>query len=343
MTSPYHYLLSEVVNALVSGKSLYDLKRIATRFSYSEAILELGKTNPKLIVLNADVSKSLKTTDFAEEYPNQEFNFGISEQNMVSASAGMATTGLTPFVSGYAVFICMRALDQVRNNIHYPKLNVKIAASHTGLTPGSDGVTHQAQEDISIMRSIAGSCVIAPADHLTCKMAVGKALEYIGPVYISLTREPIPLLFQENYPFEIGKAVEIRDGMDAAIISSRDMAAQSLMAASSLEKKGISTRVIDCHTIKPLDEETILNAAKETKAIVTVEDNIKFGGLGSAVAELLVENYPIPMKRIAIGDHFAESGPYLDLLEKYGLSSPYIEKAVEIVIDRKNKMGFSYD
>ena len=331
----YHHILPEVIKDLESNEPFIKIKKQATRYSYSEALLELGKKNEKVVVLDADVSKSLKTTEFAKEFPNREFNFGISEQNMVSSAAGFVSSGLIPYVSGYAVFLCMRALDQVRNNIHYPRLNVKIFASHVGLTPGTDGVTHQAQEDLSIMRSIAGSCVIAPSDPIICKKATFAAADYEGPVYVSLTREPIPFLYADDVPFEIGKAIIIREGCDVTIIANRDLVSQALYASISLERKGISAKVIDCHTIKPLDEELILRAARETKAIVTAEDNIKFGGLGSAVAELLVENYPIPMQRIAIDDNFAESGPYFSLLEKYGLSSNHIEKAVLKVLKRK--------
>jgi transketolase len=214
-------------------------------------------------------------------------------------------------------------------------LNVKIAASHGGITPGPDGVTHQGQEDLSIMRAIAGSTVIAPADPLTTKLAVRAAAEWDGPVYLSFTRDPVPLLFDSSYPFEIGKAVLIREGTDATIIANRDLVIQALVAAEHLIGKGFNVRVIDCHTVKPLDTDMVLRAAGETGAIVTAENNISYGGLGSAVAEVLVENHPIPMKRIGIHDTFAESGPYLDLLDKYGLSARHIAAAVEEVIKRK--------
>jgi len=263
-----------------------------------------------------------------------KFNFGIAEQNMMAAAAGMATTGLIPFASGYAMFLSMRALDQVRNSVHYPHLNVKIVASHSGITPGPDGVTHQAQEDLSIIRTIAGSCVIAPADPVSTKLAVNAMSEYIGPVYLSLTRDPVPYLYTSDFPFEIGKVVTVRDGNDVTIIANRDLVAHALIAAANLAKQGIEARVLDCHTIKPLDEETILKAAHETGCIVTAENNVIFGGLGSAVAELLVENYPIPMKRIGVNDTFAESGPYLDLLDKYGLSARHIRQAALDTIER---------
>ena len=288
-----------------------------------------------MVVLDADVSKSIGTNRFAAKFPERSFNFGIAEQNMMAAAAGMATSGLIPFASTYAVFASMRALDMVRNSIHYPRLNVKIAASHSGITPGPDGVTHQGQEDLSIMRSIANSTVIAPADPPTTKMAVRAAAEYDGPVYLSFTRDPVPMIFTDDYPFEIGKAVVIRDGSDLTIIANRDLVAQALIAAEQLAGQNINARVIDCHTLKPLDVEAVLKAAAETGAIVTAENNVCFGGLGSAVAEVLVENHPVPMKRVGVQDTFAESGPYLDLLDKYGLSAPHIVAAAKDVISRK--------
>ena len=331
----YHYLRPEIVPMLSSDDLFTKAEQQPTRYSYAEAILELGEKNPKVVVLDADVSKSIKTNEFADKFPDRSFNFGIAEQNMMAAAAGMATTGLIPYATTYAVFASMRALDMVRNSIHYPQLNVKIAASHGGLTPGPDGVTHQGQEDLSIIRAIAHSTIIAPADPPTTKLAVWAAAEYDGPVYLSFTRDPVPAIFDLNYPFEIGKAVTVRDGTDATIIAIRDLVVQSLVAAEQLAAKGLNVRVIDCHTLKPLDVETVLQAAGETGAIVTAENNMYYGGLGSAVAEVLVENNPIPMKRIGVRDTFAESGPYLDLLDKYRLSAKHIAAAVEDVIGRK--------
>ena len=333
--SPYHYVRPEVISLLTSDEIFTSADQQPTRYSYAEAILELGEKNPDIVVLDADVSKSIKTNLFAEKFPERSFNFGVAEQNMMAAAAGMATTGLIPYASTYAVFASMRALDMVRNSIHYPHLNVKIAASHGGITPGPDGVTHQGQEDLSIMRAIAGSTIIAPADPITTKLAVWAAADYDGPVYLSFTRDPVPVLFDMDYPFEIGKAVTVRDGKDATIIANRDLVVQSLVAAELLAAKGVNVRVIDCHTLKPLDKEVVLQAAHETGAIVTAENNMFYGGLGSAVAEVLVENLPIPMKRIGVRDTFAESGPYLELLKKYGLSAEHIVEAVEEVIKRK--------
>lgn len=334
-TSPYHHIRPEILPLLASDELFTASKQQATRYAYAEALLELGERNPNVVALDADVSKSVNTPKFAEKFPERSFNFGIAEQNMMAAAAGMATTGLLPFATTYAVFATMRALDQVRNSIHYPRLNVKIAASHGGITPGPDGPTHQGQEDLSIIRAIASSVVLAPADGPTTKLATWAAAEYVGPVYLSFTRDSVPVLFDLDYPFEIGKAVTIRDGRDATIIAIRDLVAQALAAAARLAEEGLDVRVIDCHTLKPLDEETVLRAAEETGAIVTAESNIIYGGLGGAVAEVLVEHCPVPMKRIGMPNCFAESGPYLEIVKKYGMSAGHIAAAVKEVIRRK--------
>jgi transketolase len=337
--SPYRHVRAEIV-ALLSAENLFGVAEAEpTRASFARTLLDIGERNPMVVVLDADVSKSIGTNKFAEKFPERSFNFGIAEQNMFAAAAGMATTGLIPFATTYAVFASLRALDMVRNSIHYPRLNVKIAASHSGITPGPDGVTHQGQEDLSIMRSIANSTVIAPADAATTALAVEAAIAYDGPVYLSFTRDPVPKIFTPDYPFEIGKAVTVRDGSDATIFAIRDLTAHALVAADSLAGRGIDVRVIDCHTLKPLDINSVLQAAEETGAIVTAENNTFFGGLGSAVAEVLVENHPVPMKRIGVRDTFAESGPYLDLLDRYGLSARHIVTAVEEVLDRKKSVG----
>ncbi len=332
----YRYLRPEAISHLKAGTLLDSEEAQATRYAYAEAIVELGACNPDVVVLDADVSKSVRTTAFAEAYPDRAFNFGIAEQNMMAAAAGMATTGLIPFATSYAVFLTMRALDQVRNSIHYPRLNVKIASSHGGITPGPDGPTHQGQEDLSLMRAIANSTVVAAADSATTKLATYAAAAWDGPVYLSFTRDPVPYLFNEHYPFEIGRAVVVREGSEATIVAIRDMVAQALVAAAFLADRGVELRVIDCHTLKPLDQETILAAARETGAIVTAESNVIYGGLGSAVAEMLVEHEPVPMQRIGMQDTFAESGPYLDLLKKYGMSAQHIADAVMTVIARRN-------
>ena len=331
----YHYLRPEAISQLEAGNLLDSKDAQATRYAYAEAIVELGARNPDVVVLDADVSKSVRTTAFAEAYPERSFNFGIAEQNMMAAAAGMATTGLIPFATSYAVFLTMRALDQVRNSIHYPRLNVKIASSHGGITPGPDGPTHQGQEDLSLMRAIANSTVVAAADSMTTQMATFAAAEWEGPVYLSFTRDPVPRLYDEDVPFKIGRAIVVREGTDATIVAIRDMVSQALVAATSLASRGIETRVIDCHTLKPLDIDTLLAAAHETGAIVTAESNVVMGGLGSAVAEVLVENEPVPMQRIGVQNTFTESGPYLALLKKYGMSAQHIADAVEKVIARK--------
>jgi len=333
--SPYHYVREEIIAWLNSEDLFFKAEQQATRYAYVEAVLELGERNPDVVVLDADVSKSIGTNKFAQKFPERSFNFGIAEQNMMAAAAGMATTGLIPYATTYAVFASMRALDQVRNSIHYPRLNVKIAASHGGITPGPDGVTHQGQEDLSILRAIANSTIIAPADPVTTKLAVRAAADWDGPVYLSFTRDPVPVLFDSDYPFRIGKAVTVREGKDATIIAIRDMVAHALIAAEILAGKGLEVRVVDCHTLKPLDTEMVLKAAGDTGAIVTAENNIRFGGLGSAVAEVVVEHHLVPMKIIGVGNTFTESGPYLDLLKKYGLSAGHVVKAVEEVILRK--------
>jgi transketolase len=342
MSDRYAYLLPEIIvllhsPAVCAADDPYEsVNKQATRFAYSEAMLELGDANPKVVVLDADVSKSIGTDKFAAKFPERSFNFGIAEQNMMAAAAGMATTGLIPFATTYAVFASLRALDQIRNSIHYPRLNVKIAASHSGITPGPDGVTHQGQEDISILRAVANSTVIAPADSVTTKQAVWAAAAWDGPVYLSFTRDPVPFLFTPDFPFEIGKVVNIREGSDLTIIAMRDLVAQALVAAARLAGQGIQARVLYCHTIKPLDEESVLRAAAETGAVVTAENNVIFGGLGSAVAEVLSENLPVPMKRVGVRDQFTESGPYLEVIRKYGLTYEYIESAAMNVLARKH-------
>ena len=334
--SPYHHVRPEIVQRLALDEPFDGVENQATRYAYAVAILEVEEQNQDVVVLDADVPKSIKTWRFGERFPERWFNFGIAEQNMMAA-AGMVSTGLIPFATTYAVFASMRALDQVRNSIHYPCLNVKIAASHSGITPGPDGVTHQGQEDLSIIRAIANSTVVAPADPVTTKKAIWAAAEYVGPIYISFTRDPVPVIYESDFPFEIGKAVVVREGSDATIFALRDLVAHALVAAERLAGRGLSVRVIDCHTLKPLDEEAVLQAARETGAIVTAENDVIFGGLGSAVAEVLVENSPIPMKRIGVRDTFAESGPYLALPEKYGLSTGHIADAVLEVVARKGQ------
>jgi transketolase len=331
----YRYLRPGVVDLLRDGTLFARGDKRTTRFSFADALLELGGQREDVVVLNADVSKGMGTYTFSERYPQRGFNLGIAEQNMIAMAAGMAHSGLVPFVATYAVFATLRGLDMIRNSVCYTRANVKFGCGHAGITPAEDGATHQGQEDLSIMRAMPNMTVIAPADELSTKQAVFAAAAHVGPVYLSLTKEPLPFLYDETYPFAIGKAVTVRAGTDATIIANRDMVAQALLAAESAGREGLDVRVIDCHTVKPLDEETILLAAAETGAIVTAEDNVLAGGLGSAVAELLIERGPVPMRRVGVPDTFCQSGPYLQLLERYGMSARHILDAVQTVVALK--------
>ncbi|EOC99543.1 transketolase family protein [Caldisalinibacter kiritimatiensis] len=311
-------------------------KKIATREAYGEALKELGKNNKDIVVLDADLSKSTKTAKFKEEYPERFINVGIAEQNLIGTAAGLATAGKIPFASSFAMFATGRAFEIIRNSVAYPKLNVKIAATHAGITVGEDGASHQALEDISIMRTIPNMVVINPADAVEAKEAVLKAAEYNGPVYIRLGRSKVPVIHDENnYEFEIGKGILLEDGKDATIIATGVMVAEALEARNKLAEEGIDVRVIDIHTIKPIDKEIIINAAKETGAIVTAEEHNIIGGLGSAVAEVLAENQPVPMERVGVKDVFGQSGKGDELLEVYGLTAEKLVKAVKNVIKRK--------
>lgn len=305
---------------------------MATRNAYGEALKEIGGKNEDIVVLDADLSGSTKTAVFKKEYPDRFFNAGISEQSLMGTAAGLAAAGKIPFASTFAMFATGRAFEIIRNSICYPKLNVKIAATHAGLTVGEDGASHQAIEDISIMRSIPNMVVLNPADGVEARLCVLKAAEYVGPVYIRLGRSNVPVIFDENYTFEIGKGVELKSGEDVTIIATGIMVAKALEASEVLEKEGISARVINISTIKPIDKDIILKAAKETKGIVTAEEHSIIGGLGSAVAEVLVENCPVPMKRVGVEDTFGESGNGDELLVKYGLTSENIIKNVKSVL-----------
>lgn len=311
------------------------MEKMATRDAYGKALVELGKLNKDIVVLDADLSKSTKTNDFAKEFPERFFNMGIAEQNLMGCAAGFAASGKIPFASTFAIFACGRAYDQIRNTIGYPKLNVKIAASHAGLTVGEDGGSHQMIEDISLMRTIPGMTVIVPADGEETKQAVIAASEYEGPVYIRLGRPSIPLIFDEKYKFQIGKAALLREGQDVAIIATGIMVGKALEAANQLEEQGIKAAVLNISTIKPIDKEAIIQVAQKTGAIVTAEEHNIIGGLGSAVAEVLGENHPVPMERVGVQDTFGESGKPDELLEKYGLNAKNIIGACQKVINRK--------
>lgn len=306
------------------------MQMIPTRDAYGEMLVELGEKNPNIVVLEADISKSTRTCYFAKKFPHRFFNAGVAEQNEMAVAAGLASCGKIPFVSTYAVFASMRACEQVRTFICYPRLNVKIAVSHAGLTPGSDGVTHQGTEDIGIMSTFPNMTVIMPADIVATKKLVKAAAEYDGPVYLRFTRDAVPVIYkEEDISFEIGKSFTIREGSDVTLIALGDMVSKALGASDILAKEGISARVIDMHTVKPIDREAIIKAAQQTKAIVTVEDHNIVNGLGSRVAEVVAEEAPVPFKRIGIKDSFAESGEYEKLLIKYGLSTHHIVEAAK--------------
>ncbi|MGB4461649.1 MAG: transketolase family protein, partial [Tepidanaerobacteraceae bacterium] len=289
------------------------MTKIATRDAYGEALAQLGEEIKDIVVLDADLSGSTKTSVFAKKFPERFFNVGIAEQNLMGTAAGFATCGKIPFASTFAVFATGRAFEQVRNSICYPKLNVKIAATHAGLTVGEDGATHQSVEDLSLMRALPNMTVISPADAVETKKAVMAAAFHQGPVYIRLGRMAVETIFDEDYEFEIGKGKVLREGSDVAIIATGIMVAEALRAAEILEKEGINAMVVNIHTLKPIDEDIILKAA-DCGAIVTAEEHTVIGGLGSAVAEVLAEKKPTPMRRIGIKDRFGLSGKPNELL-----------------------------
>ncbi len=307
----------------------------ATREAYGEALKEIGAKFTDIIVLDADLSKSTKTNVFAKAFPDRFFNVGIAEQNLMGTAAGLAAAGKIPFVSTFAMFAAGRGFEQIRNSICYPKLNVKIAATHAGVTVGEDGASHQAIEDISLMRSIPNMTVIVPADERETREAVLFAARYKGPVYLRLGRSSVPDMFGDGYEFELGKAVELATGRDVTIIATGIMVSPARRAADELIANGLSAKVLNVHTIKPIDKEAIIKAAQETGAVVTCEEHSIIGGLGSAVAEVLVENAPVPMERVGVLDTFGESGTPDALLAKYNLTVADIVQAAKRVISRK--------
>lgn len=306
------------------------MTKIATRDAYGEALAQLGEEIKDIVVLDADLSGSTKTSVFAKKFPERFFNVGIAEQNLMGTAAGFATCGKIPFASTFAVFATGRAFEQVRNSICYPKLNVKIAATHAGLTVGEDGATHQSVEDLSLMRALPNMTVISPADAVETKKAVMAAAFHQGPVYIRLGRMAVETIFDEDYEFEIGKGKVLREGSDVAIIATGIMVAEALRAAEILEKEGINAMVVNIHTLKPIDEDIILKAA-DCGAIVTAEEHTVIGGLGSAVAEVLAEKKPTPMRRIGIKDRFGLSGKPNELLKFYNLTAEDIADAAREV------------
>ncbi|MDD2402874.1 MAG: transketolase family protein [Clostridia bacterium] len=311
------------------------MEKMATRDAYGRALVKLGAENKDIVVLDADLAGSTRTKEFKKHYPERFFNMGIAEQNMMGTAAGLATAGKTVFASTFAIFATGRAFEQIRNSIAYAKLNVKIVASHAGLTVGEDGASHQAIVDISIMRSLPNMMVIVPADGVEAEKAVIAAAQYNGAVYIRMGRSAVPVIYQQDYDFTIGKASVLKEGQDVSVLACGIIIAESLKAAEELAQEGISVKVINVATIKPIDKEAIVKAAQETGAIVTVEEHSIIGGLGSAVAEVLVENEPVPMERVGVMDIFGESGKPQALLEKYGLTAKEVVSAVKKVLARK--------
>ncbi len=314
-----------------------DVIKCATRDAYGNALKELG-TRDDILVLDADLAKATKTIAFKKEYPDKFIDCGIAEGNMMGIAAGLATTGYTVFASSFAMFAAGRAFEQVRNSIAYPGLNVKIGATHAGISVGEDGASHQCCEDIALMRSIPNMVIINPADDVEARQAVLAAAEHEGPVYMRFGRLAVPRVNAEDYKFEIGKGVTLKDGKDVTIVASGLLVAEALEAAVKLAEEGIDARVINIHTIKPIDKDILVKAAKETGAIVTAEEHSVIGGLGGAVCEALSEEYPVPVIRLGVNDTFGKSGPALELLKIYGLDAENIVAKAKIAIEAKNKI-----
>ncbi len=312
-----------------------DVKKIATRDSYGNELVALGKENPDVFVLDADLSAATKTSTFQKAFPERFINAGIAEGNMMGIAAGLAATGKTVFASSFAMFAAGRAFEQIRNSIGYPHLNVKIGATHAGISVGEDGATHQCCEDIALMRSIPGMVVLNPADDTEARKAVRAAASIDGPVYLRFGRLAVPVLFEEDYQFEIGKGVTLVQGNDVTIVATGLMVGEALKAAEQLKNEGIFARVINMATIKPIDKDILLAAAKETGAIVTAEEHNIIGGLGSAVAETLCETLPVPVLRVGVEDTFGKSGPALDLLPLFGLCAENIVAKAKAAVAMK--------
>ena len=306
-----------------------DIKKIATRESYGNALVELGREHADLVVLDADLAGATKTSTFKKEFPDRHFDCGIAEGNMMAVAAGIASMGMVPFASTFAMFAAGRAFEQVRNSIGYPHLNVKIGATHGGISVGEDGASHQCCEDFALMRSIPGMTVICPADDVEARAAVKAAYEFEGPVYLRFGRSGVPVFHEEDFRFEIGKGEVLQDGSDVAIIATGIMTYEAIKAGEELRSQGINARVINMSTIKPLDEELILKAAGECGKIVTCEEHSVIGGLGEAVSSLLSEKLPTPVRRIGVNDEFGHSGPAADLLKDFGLSAENIVETVK--------------
>ena len=301
-----------------------DVKKMATRDGYGKGLVALGAEHEDVVVLDADLAGSTKTGMFAKAYPDRHFNCGIAEADMMSVAAGLASTGLTPFASSFAMFASGRAYEQIRNSIGYPHLNVKIGASHGGMSVGEDGASHQCCEDFALMRSVPGMVVICPADGVEAEAATKAAYEYKGPVYLRMGRLAVPVFHEEGFKFTIGKGEVMRDGSDIAIIANGLMVYEAIQAGEKLAEMGINARIINMSTIKPLDEELVLKAAKECGKIITCEEHSVIGGLGEAVCSFLSEVYPTPVKRIGVNDKFGFSGPAAEVLKAFGLCADHI-------------------
>ena len=304
----------------------------ATREAYGDALVELGRTRDDIVVLDADLSKSTMTVRFAKEFPDRFFNCGIAEQNMIGTAAGLAAAGLVPFASTFAVFATGRAYDQIRQSIAYPRTNVKICASHAGLTVGADGATHQALEDIALMRALPNMSVVVPADDLETLQAVKAAAEHVGPVYVRLGRHPVPRVMGSDYRFALGRSSTVRSGGDVAIFACGVGVSLALSAAEIMRDRGLDAEVVNVSSIKPIDVETIVSSARKCRRVVTVEEHSVIGGLGGAIAEVLSENEPVPMRRVGVPDCFGQSGGPEELLREYGLSPERIAEVAESLV-----------
>lgn len=310
-------------------------EKIATRDAYGQTLLELGRENSRVVVLDADLSGSTKTKPFSKEFPERFFNAGIAEANMTGMAAGLAAGGMIPFASTFAVFAAGRAFEQIRQSVAYPGLNVKIVATHGGITVGEDGGSHQSVEDLAIMRSLPKMTVLCPADGPETAAAIRAAAAYNGPVYVRLGRGKVPVVFDQDCDFTIGKGVTLRDGSDLTFITTGLMTAEALQAATILAEENVSARVVHLGTIKPLDVELVLKAARETGAVVTAEEHSVIGGLGGAVCEALAEGCPVPVERVGLRDEFGQSGTADELLAHYGLTAAHLVEAAERILARK--------
>lgn len=313
----------------------------ATRDAYGEALIELGKENPNIVVLDADLSKSTKTAAFGEKFPDRFFNVGIQEADMVGIAAGLAASGKIPFVSSFACFVVTKAYDQLRMSVAFPELNVKIVASHGGISVGEDGASQQAIEDFALMTSLPGFVVMNPADAISAKALVREAAKHKGPVYIRTGRPKAPLIYNEKSRFEIGKGIRLREGKDVTLAANGLLVFEALLAEEKLKAEGIEASVIDLHTIKPLDRELLLEEAHRTHALVVCEEHQIWGGLGSAVARLVSQDFPVPIEYVAIQDTYAESGKPEELFQKYGLTASHIVDRAKRVLAKKGRVPIS--